>query len=185
MSSSTIGQRYAMALLAIGLERGTYEQLGRELDRVAQLFDIEDVKNLFRNPKFDLKVRKNVLTELLGEITVSPMCRNALFLLVDRNRIGQLPAIVDAYHALADAEAGRLRARVRVAQRLSESDVERLRSILENASGRKVLVEQEEDPSIIAGVITHMDGRIYDGSVSNQLQNLRARLKQGRAHQHG
>ena len=58
MSSSTIGQRYAMALLAIGLERGTYEQLGRELDRVAQLFDIEDVKNLFRNPKFDLKVRK-------------------------------------------------------------------------------------------------------------------------------
>ena len=49
------------------------------------------------------------------------------------------------------------------------------------ATGRQVIVEQEEDPDIMGGVITHIDGRIYDGSIRSQLENLRARLKQGRA----
>ncbi len=181
MSSSTIGERYATALLAIGVDRDSVEQLGRELDRCVQLFAIEDVSNLFRNPKFGAKARKAVLTELLGEVTVSPTCRNFLFLLVDRNRIGNLPEITSAYHDLADAQSGRLRARVRVAKALSDADIERLRSVLQNATGQKVIVEQEEDTSIIAGIVTNIGGRVYDGSVSNQLQSLRARLKRGRA----
>ena len=181
MRSSTLGERYAKALLGIGVDREIHEQLGRELDRVVEIFAIADVRLLFRNPKFSVQVRKTVLTDLLAVVTVSPICRNFLFLLVDRNRIGNLPEIVGAYHALSDQFSGRLRAQVRVAKLLSESDIERLRAVLQNATGKKVIVEQEEDPSVVAGVVTHLDGRVYDGSVSNQLQILRSRLKRGEA----
>jgi F-type H+-transporting ATPase subunit delta len=179
--SSTLGERYAKALLAIGVDRDIYEQLGRELDRVSVLFDIEDVRQLFRNPKFNSEVRKAVLAEILAVVTVSPICRNFLFLLVDRNRIGKLQEIIGSFHQLADKHAGRLRARVRVASPLSEADVERLRSVLQNVTGQKVVIEQEHDESIVAGVVTHIGGRVYDGSVSNQLQILRTRLKRGEA----
>jgi len=178
---STIGERYAKALLGIGIDRENYEQIGRELDRVASLFTLDDVKQLFRNPKFDANTRKAVLSDLLGEVTVSPVTRNFLFLLVDRNRIGNLPEIIESYHNLADNHGGRLRARVRVAAKLSDADVERLRAVLQGATGRQVIVEQEEDSSIVAGVVTHIDGRLYDGSIRSQLELLRARLKQGRA----
>ena len=181
MRSSTLGERYAKALLGIGVDRDTHEQIGRELDRVVELFDIDDVSNLFNNPKFDAAIRKSVLAELLTLVTVSPICRNFLFLLVDRNRVGNLPEIVMAYHNLSDEHTGRLRARVRVARPLSDADMERLRAVLQNATGRKVVVEQEQDESIVAGVVTHIGGRVYDGSVSNQLQILRTRLKRGEA----
>jgi F-type H+-transporting ATPase subunit delta len=179
--SSTLGERYAKALLGIGVDGGIHEQIGRELDRVVELFFVDDVKNLFKNPKFDAAIRKSVLAELLAMVTVSPICRNFLFLLVDRNRVGNLPEIVVAYHNLSDKHSGRLRARVRVAEPLSDADMERLRSVLQNATGQKVVVEQEQDASVVAGVVTHIGGRVYDGSVSNQLQILRTRLKRGEA----
>ena len=82
---------------------------------------------------------------------------------------------------LADDHAGKLRARVQVAQLLSDADIERLRAVLQKATGRQVIVEQEEDASIVGGVVTHIDGRVYDGSIKSQLEVLRARLKQSRA----
>jgi len=181
MSDSTIAYRYALALLDIGIERKNFEQLGRELDRVIQLFDVEDVRRLFQNPKFGAGVRKQVLTELLQQVKISPICRNFLFLLVDKSRISSLPHIVAAYHDLADERAGRMWAKVTVAQRLGEPEVARLRSVLQKATGQRVVIEQKEDPSIIGGIITNVGGKVYDGSVRSQLENFRARMRQGQA----
>ena len=179
MREPTIAERYALALLDIGVDRGNFEQLGRELDRVKGLFNSAELSELFRNPKFDAETRKKVLAELLRRVMVSPVCRNFLFLLVDRARIALFPEIVDSYHALADEHAGRLRATVTVARRLSEPDAARLKTVLQKATGQAVLVEQVEDPSIIGGVITRIGGKIYDGSVRAQLDALRAGLVTG------
>jgi F-type H+-transporting ATPase subunit delta len=181
MSESTIAHRYALALLDIGIERKNFEQLGRELDRVVSLFEVEDVRRLFQNPKFGADVHKKVLTVLLQQIKISPICRNFLFLLVDKNRISSVKRIVSAYHGLADGRAGRMRAKVTVAKRLGEPEVARLRTVLQKATGQRVIIEQKEDPSIIGGIITHVGGKVYDGSVRSQLENFRARMRQGRA----
>ncbi|MEE2786651.1 MAG: ATP synthase F1 subunit delta [Myxococcota bacterium] len=180
MSSSLIGERYARALLEIGVEKQVVDQLGRELDRVVQLFAIDDVRNLFRNPKFDVAIRKAVLSDLLAELSISPLCRNFLFLLVDRARIGILPSIVAAYHALADHQSDRVRARIRVAQALSDSDIERLRSVIQEGTGKRVVIEQKVDTEIVGGVIANVGGRVYDGSIRTQLETLRTRLKSSR-----
>ncbi len=177
MSAPAIAQRYARALLDIGLERKNFEQLGRELDRVAGLFECDDLAELFRNPKFGGAVRKGVLTELLRRVMVSPICRNFLLLLTDRNRIGLLAEIATAYHELADEHAGRLRARVTVARRLSEPESARLQTVLQKVTGRQVVVEQDQDPEIVGGVVARIGGRVYDGSVRTQLETLRNQLK--------
>lgn len=179
MHAPAIAQRWAKALLDLGIERNNFEQLGRELDRVAKLFVADELRELFKNPKFDVTARKAVLAELLRRVMVSPVCRNFLFLLVDRNRIAILPEIVKAFHALADARTGRVRAKVTVARRLSEPDVARLRTVLQKTTGQEVHVEQVEDPSIIGGIITQIDDTIYDGSIRAQLERLRAELKAG------
>lgn len=180
MRAPTIADRYARALLEIGVARNNHEQLGRELDRVVALFANDELRQLFENPKFGADARKSVLGELLRRVMVSPICRNFLFLLVDRKRIAHLPEITAAYHDLSDAHAGRVRARVTVASRLGESDIARLRTVLQQATGKQVIVDQHEDPEILGGAITRIEGRIYDGSVRTQLETMRARLKQGR-----
>lgn len=177
MRAPAIAQRWALALLDLGIERKNFEQLGRELDRVSKLYSAEELSELFKNPKFDTTARKRVLAELLKRVMVSPICRNFLFLLVDRNRIGILPEIVAAFHGLADDRAGRVRAQVTVARRLSEPDVARLRTVLQKSTGKQVVVEQLEDPTILGGIITKIDDKIYDGSIRAQLERLRSELK--------
>jgi F-type H+-transporting ATPase subunit delta len=178
--SPTIAGRYALALLDLGVERQNFEQLGRELDRVLALFASPELHELFRNPNFGVEVRRNVLGELLKQhVMVTPICRNFLFLLIDRGRIAHFPEIVEAYHALADEHAGRVRAKVTVARRLSEPDAARLKTVLQKVTGREVLVEQTEDPEIIGGVITRIGGRVFDGSIRAQLEHLRTRLVAG------
>lgn len=177
MRAPAIAERWAQALLDLGIERKNFEQLGRELDRVSKLYAAHELAELFRNPKFDADARKAVLSELLKRVMVSPICRNFLFLLVDRNRIALLPEIVEAFHGLADECSGRVRAKVTVARRLSEPDVARLRTVLQKTTGKEVVVEQIEDPSILGGIITKIDDKIYDGSIRAQLERLRSELK--------
>ena len=51
MSSSNLAERYAIALIEIGEERGNREQLGRELARVSSLFGAADLLEVFRKSK--------------------------------------------------------------------------------------------------------------------------------------
>ena len=67
-----------------------------------------------------------------------------------------------------------------MAHRLSEPEAARLRTVLQKVTGQQVLVEQDEDPSILGGVITRIGGKIFDGSVRSELDALRRRLTQTR-----
>ena len=179
MHAPTIHHRYAAALLEIGLEqKKIHDQLGRDLDRVAALTQgAKELRELFRNPKFGGDVRKSVLKELLSRVKVSSVTRNFLNLLIDRNRIGNLPRISAAYRELADETVGRVRAEVTVSAPMHEKEVQRLRAVLSRLTGREVVVEQREDSTILGGVITKVQGRVYDGSIRAQLERLRGQLK--------
>lgn len=177
MRAPTIALRYARAFLDLGIETKSFEKLGRELDRAGELFVSEDLALLFRSPKFGVEARKRVLSDLLQRLMITGLTRNFLMLLCDKDRIGFLPEIVAAFHELVDAHADRARAEVTVAQPMSPADAARLRKALEGLTGKTIVLEQVEDPSIIGGVITRIGGRVYDGSVRTQLESLRGSLK--------
>lgn len=179
MAGSTLSLRYAKALLDIGVEKKIQDQIGRELDRVDAVFtSAPELLELFRNPKFDVTQRKGVLAELLKRVMVSPVTRNFLFLITEKGRMGYLKDIVAAFHTLADASSGRIRAQVTVASPLTEPELARLRTVLGKLTGLQVVIESREDANLIGGVVTRIGGKVYDGSVRAQLDNLQARLRQ-------
>lgn len=180
MREDTIAERYARALLEIGVERGTLENLGNEINRVNKLFiQSEELRKLMVHPSFSVEVRKNVLGELMERVIVGPTCRNFMFLLLDRGRINILDSITKVFGQLVDKHLGRVRATVTVAKALSLPDKTRLERALGNNTGKKVLIETKVDPSIIAGVVTEVDGRVYDGSIRTSLKQIGSRLRAG------
>lgn len=179
MGASTLALRYAKALLDIGVERKSQDQIGRELDRVGAVFQTApELRELFRNPKFDSAERKAVLAELLKRVMVSPVTRNFLFLLTEKGRMSYLEDIIASFHTLADESSGRIRAQVTVASPMSEPELARLRTVLGKMTSRQVIVEAKEDPALIGGVVTRVGGKVYDGSIRAQLETLHARLRQ-------
>ena len=178
MHTPTIHHRYAAALLSIGLENGTHETLGRGLDSVSEIVrENRDLREVFRNPKFDATTRKAVLGALLDKMQLDRVVSNFLRLLVDRGRIGSIESIAAAYRELADSQTGSVRAEVTVATTLDASELMRLEQVLGRITGKAVAVEQREDPSILGGVVTRIEGRVYDGSIRTQLEAMRGALK--------
>ena len=80
------------------------------------------------------------------------------------------------HRTLIDEHAGRMRATVTSARPLDPMLETRLKTALEKQSGKVVIFEKKEDPSILGGLITQLGDTLYDGSVRTQLQELREEL---------
>ena len=85
------------------------------------------------------------------------------------------------YHLvhLADELENLKRALVKSAVPLDEGMQKRLRQALEQMTKSKVVMEFEEDPTIIGGVVARVGDLVLDGSVRTQLDSLRESLIKG------
>jgi F-type H+-transporting ATPase subunit delta len=177
MITGSLARRYARAILDIGTEKGTFEKMGDELDALsAMLSGSRDLSEALTNPVFPMSRRRAVLEAIIARMAVSPVTRNFLLLLLERERMPYLPSIARELRAMVDAKAGRLRAVVTSARPLSPEHEKNIRAALERTSGKKVLVEKRQDPELIGGVVTQVGDLVYDGSVRTQLEQMRERF---------
>ena len=89
------------------------------------------------------------------------------------DEIGQLAA---AFNVLAQSTTGQVEAEVTTAAPMPEKYYLELQKVLEKVTGKKVVVVRKQDPSIIAGVITRVGDKVFDGSVRNRLTELKEQL---------
>jgi F-type H+-transporting ATPase subunit delta len=177
MIAGSLARRYARALLDIGIAKGSYEQLGRDLDELAALYSgSRDLTEALTNPVFPMARRRAVLEAVLERAAVSPVTRNFVLLLLERERFPYLPAIARELRVMVDERAGRVRAVVTSARPLSPENVASIQAALEKVSGKKVLLEKKEDPALLGGVVAKVGDVVYDGSVRTQLESMRERF---------
>jgi F-type H+-transporting ATPase subunit delta len=175
--TGSIARRYAKALLEIGIQQQTYDALGKELDRAADtLRSSPELRNALENPVFSLEKRKLIMDELARRLALSKTVRNFIMLLLDMGPIAALPDTARAHRTMSAAHAGRVRATVISARPLDPMLETRLKTALEKSSGKVVIFEKREDPTILGGLITQLGDTLYDGSVRTQLQELREEL---------
>jgi F-type H+-transporting ATPase subunit delta len=177
MSVSIVARRYAQALLELGVEQGSLDQLVQELTTIAGAWETSsELRNALENPLVSHAAKKAVMSELSAQIGATPTMRNVLLLLVDRRRTKTLPYLARTLRELADARKGIVRAEVTTAAPLGDGYYARLQAQLEKMTGKRVVVDRVTDPSLIAGVVTRIGDRIFDGSLRTRLQSLRDSL---------
>jgi F-type H+-transporting ATPase subunit delta len=102
-----------------------------------------------------------------------------LLLLFDKGRIGFVSSINEYYQKLADELKGVARASLVSATELSDEGVEKIRKALSKKTGREIILETKQDPTLIGGIVTKIGDLVLDGSVKTQLLNMRESLKRG------
>jgi len=172
-----VSRRYARALFSIGVDRGSFEQLGRELDAVADLWTgSAELRQALENPVFKGTEKRAVLQSLLPRVAPTADVQRFVLLLLERRRLPAVPAIARAYREMADLHTGRVRAHVTSAQPLGPADLERVRQSIERRTGKKVILEAAVDPALIGGLVARVGDLVLDGSVRTQLNTLREKL---------
>jgi F-type H+-transporting ATPase subunit delta len=177
VSVSIVARRYATALLEIGVESGQLEAIANDLSRVAETYDASsDLRNAVENPLVAHAAKRAVVDELCEKLGANPVVKNTLGLMVDRRRMQTLPYVARYLRELSDARKGLLRAEVTTATPMSEDYYTRLQAQLEKLTGKKVALDRKTDPTIIAGVVTRIGDRVFDGSIRTRLVSMKDAL---------
>jgi F-type H+-transporting ATPase subunit delta len=173
----SVARRYARALFSIGVDKGTFEALGQELEALANVYsESVELRQTLESPLFGVSQKRAILKSLLPRVAPNPTVQNFATLLVERGRIGLMPLIARAYQELMDQQLGRVRAVVLSARPLDVVTEAEIQRALERRTGKKVLMKTEVDPNLIGGVVARVGGLVLDGSLRTRLDQLGNRL---------
>ena len=180
MKNLAIARRYAKALLLISKEDGQTDHYRDELAGVSALMtDQKSLADTIANPLYIAGDRRKVLEKIIAKLDLSKVMSSFLLLLFEKGRIGFVANINEFYQQLADELKGVARASLISATDLSSEAVEKIRSALSKKTGKEIVLEVEQDPGLIGGIITRIGDLVLDGSIRTQLLNMRESLKRG------
>jgi len=178
---SNISKRYARAFFEIAEEEKKLGQYYNELSQFSSIVaENKDLAGFLANPIFEQDVKKKVLEQIIGKLSLSPMTVNFLKLLTDKNRIGILPDIETCYRLLMDETLQKVRVTIKTAFPLSSQMQDYITANLKKMTGREVEVTVENDQGLLGGIVIGVGDTRYDGSIKNQLNNMRNLLGEAR-----
>ncbi len=178
MKSDVIARRYARALYNLGQEEGKEKQFLEELQSVLEIIGgNEELKSILESPLYDVVLKKRILKEVAGKISLTPYILNFLSILLDKDRFFVLSEILDSYKLIIDEISGRVRARIICATSLDDAQKKSVEQTLAKVFKKEVDMDVSVEPSLIGGMIAEVEGMIYDGSVRTQISKLKQSLK--------
>jgi F-type H+-transporting ATPase subunit delta len=179
MIEGSLSRRYTKAIFQLARESDQEEIIGREIEEFYRAYSASDLQKVLTNPAFDVASRKNILVQVAKSQQLSPLTVHFLSLLLERDRLTYLSAIVSCYRRLLNESKGRVEAKVVGASPLETAMVARLTEVLHGISGKEVLLHQEIDPGLIGGLLVELAGKVYDGTVRTQLEKMKERITRG------
>jgi F-type H+-transporting ATPase subunit delta len=120
-----------------------------------------------------------VLETVIEKLNLSKVMKSFLMLLFDKGRIGFISNINEFYQKLVDELKGVARAGLISATELTSETIEKVRKSLSKKTGKDIVLEVEQDPGLIGGIVTRIGDLVLDGSIKTQLLNMRETLKRG------
>lgn len=177
MKASPIGRRYGRALLELAVEKNVLPKVRKDLEGLVETWNgSEELRSTFENPAISADARRNIVDALGKRMMLSTETINTLKLLADRRRVRHLPEIAEAFIELAEAREGRVVAEVTSAAPLAATFKTQLQAELEKAIGKRVVMVEKQDPDLIAGVVTRVGDKVFDGSVRHRLRQIEEQL---------
>ena len=166
---------YSGMLLDAAFQDGGQERVLEVRDQLEQVLAIyrgnADLRDALANPALSAEQRHQ-LAEGVFE-GVDPLIRSVLAVMAERENLGQLSQVTNAYR---DASEEKLGVCVVDVTTVVELDDELRKVITEKLSkdlGKNVVLREYIDKSILGGIIMSTHGKRIDASVASQLERTR------------
>ena len=169
--------QYANALADVAFEQGAAEPTLKQLTDFHAVFATSpELRNALASPAVPVEAKHGVIEKIAVRIGAGKIIRNFLFLIADHHRAHILAEIVAAFESVVRQRQGIAEAEISSAVELSAAQKKRFTQTLERITGKKIEAKYSLDPALLGGAVVRVGDTIYDGSVRNSLNEMRARL---------
>jgi F-type H+-transporting ATPase subunit delta len=175
---SVIANRYAAALADVAVERKNADVFRRDLVSFAEAYaSSADLREFLHTPAVSREAKHEVIDKLAARLNLSQGIRNFIYILTDNRRVAALPEITAAFEAELNAREGIAEAAVTSARELSAAERKEIVAALERKTGKRIQAQFALDAALLGGAVVQIGSTIYDGSIREQLNRLRAQLE--------
>ena len=175
---ASLAGRYASALFDLASEAGTVTAVEGDLDKLdSALRESADMRNLIGNPEVKRSQMANVMAGIGEHLALTQLTRKFIGVLADNRRLGKLPAIIRAFHAIAAAQRGEVSAEVASAHALTDQQLADLEHKLRAREGRTIKLKSRVDPDLLGGLVVTIGSKRIDTSIRTRLNSLAQAMK--------
>lgn len=168
--------RYADALFSTVPADDTMKVSDLLSDFCDRIADTQELRLFLQNPSIPVPVRKETAGMLLPEGTPE-VVGHFIALLIDRNRLHDLPGICEAFKRIADQARHCLVIHVTSARLLDEIQLTHIKEKYGSRhNAQSVQIQQDVDPSLLGGIRVQVGDMVIEDTLRARLTGLRAAL---------
>jgi F-type H+-transporting ATPase subunit delta len=175
--TSKIASPYARALFDFSVEKNIMHQITADFQNLDIFFnESSELSDYLASPVVKKKAKREILAKTLKS-QINTETFKFLMVLVDRDRINLLSAVIDNYLELVYQTASIKMMEVSTASPFSNAQKNTLiQKLKELTNAREIRLVINEDPSLIGGFLIKTESKIIDFTIKNQLQQLAKHL---------
>ena len=167
--------RYAKAIFEIAIEENAIENVFNDMNIIDSLSnDSSDFRNLLTNSQIKYQDKKNAILSLIE--SYSGLTVKLIDLLINNKRVYIVNDIAKSFIQLYNRHNDIKEAVVITATPINKDLEEKILSKINVADIKSINLKNIVDSSILGGFIIRFDGKEYNASVKQNLNNLKTEL---------
>jgi F-type H+-transporting ATPase subunit delta len=179
-----IADVYADALVSSTEKAGRTDAVLGEFDAVVEelLERFPQLEAALKSARISHEEKSGLLDRVLGGRVSAPLL-SFLKVVSRHGRLDCLRVIHRRAHRIVDQMRGRVHVRLTTAAPIDDALAAKLGLRLRELLGAEPIVHARTDPEVIGGMVVRVGDTVYDGSVANQLEQLRQQMIDRSAHE--
>lgn len=175
-----VAQNYARALYQLSQEKQISEKVLKSLEFFeAQLQKSTNLLGILQHPLVDKKEKKQLIQEifhLAPEKDIPEEAPHLFFLMIDKERGGLIEEVIEWYRRSYQEDRDIRVVEVISPKELKDEHKEIIKENMKKYTGRQVVLQEKQDPTITGGVVLKLGSRMLDGSLDTRLKRLEEHL---------
>jgi F-type H+-transporting ATPase subunit delta len=173
-----IARRYAEAAFELGVEQQSLDRWLNDLRTIADYLGARQLAFILSEPNIQFERKEQVVRDLLQDKVQKDALGLAL-LIVERQHVEGVKQVRDEFERLYDNYRGQAHAELTTAAPLDDDLREQVKADLQRVTGKRIILHERVDPTILGGAIARVGDTLIDGSVRRKLSLLRQQILRG------
>ena len=171
-------KKYTQALFKVAVKENDINQISDCLHNLRSILkSVPELNQLLITRRVQVQDKINMLKNILGD-NISNIEMDLMVLLMENGHMMLFGEVVKRFDYLLEKESKVVKVQITSSSILSDDEVQRIISKIENNIQKEVEVKTETDESIIGGIKLRVGNTLIDGSIYSHLQKMRDTLIQ-------